>query len=90
MSARVAAEALFNYDNDLFTEITGVFAGRVANEVPYEDRVNLIKAAINTWTLSMVAHAAGLSEFQVLVALAKYHLNLGSSSATEVQRALDS
>ena len=81
MSAKLAAEALYNFDCDLKSKIDTI------NEESYwwireggrERGLEIIQDVMNTYTLSMVAHASKQSEKAVLAALYKNYLHGGTA-----------
>ena len=83
MSAKKAAEALMQYDSDLRERVERLFEGRLHSLVPRNEKEEVIREAAGTWTLSLAAHAAGVTETQVLVALARYHLHVGTPMVAE-------
>lgn len=78
MSAKKAAEALFQFDQSLRTYVEVMFANRAHHAASWEEKVDCLRAAKGTWTLSLAAGAAGVSEEAVLTALAQHHLHCGT------------
>lgn len=84
MSAKAAADALVAYDATLGKQIADLYDGHKHHStVPKSDKAQLVRDVAGTWTLSLAASAAGVSEQQALVALARHHLHCGTPLAAE-------
>ncbi|MBP6776235.1 MAG: hypothetical protein KA151_03170 [Piscinibacter sp.] len=78
MSARRAAVALMNHDADIAEKIAEYFADRRPYFAKSETGEAIVASAAGTWTLTLAADAAGVTERQVLAAIAQ-QLHLGTS-----------
>jgi hypothetical protein len=84
MSAKQAAAALVEFDTELKARVEEVNARGsywwidAANEA---DVKAIIKDTAGTWTLSLAAAAAGVTEEAVLVAMYRNHLHGGTQVA---------
>ncbi|SEU40491.1 hypothetical protein SAMN03159335_06323 [Burkholderia cepacia] len=78
MSATKAAAALVQFDLATRELIEQTFDGREHFAVPYEEKFSVIRAIAGTWTLSLAAASAGVTEEAVLVALVRDHLHCGT------------
>lgn len=89
MSAKSAADAMMTFDVALAEQVKKLFANGKASS---EEKISLIREISGTWTLSLAASAAGVTEMQVLVALTRHHLHHGMNpvSAALVEAALNS
>lgn len=84
MSAKSAAAALAEFDMELKARIDEINSRGDywwINEDHSKDAMAIIKDASGTWTLSLAAAAAGVSEEMVLVALYRFHLHGGTQAA---------
>jgi hypothetical protein len=83
MSAKSAADALVKYDATLADQLRVALEGHESCPAlcPSNVTSQIIRDASGSWTLSLAAEAAGTKEFDVLVALAQYHLHLGTHMA---------
>ena len=83
MSAKAAAAAaLMTFDTTLMEQVQKLYEGHQYHiSVRLEDKAALIREVAGTWTLSLAASAAGVSEQQVLAALARDYLNAGTPMA---------
>lgn len=91
MTAISAANALMTYDADLRARVDEYFGGREPYAIPSEESDALLREIAGTWTLGLAAASAGVTERQVLVALARHYLHLGTLKAaiSRVYFALD-
>lgn len=92
MSAKTAADALMAFDTTLTEQVQKLYEGHQYHaSVRDEDKAALIREVAGTWTLSLAASAAGVSEQQVLIALARGYLHAGTQMAASgfVSAALD-
>jgi hypothetical protein len=81
MTAKAAAAALVEFDADLRARVDALNArGDYWWIEPgaREDQEDVIRQCAGTWTLSLAAASAGVTEVQVLTALARFHLRLGT------------
>jgi hypothetical protein len=83
VSAKNAANALVAFDATLAESIKTMFEGRGHYEVSHEEKTSLLCDVAGTWTLSIAAAAASVTEHQVLVALARYYMHCGTQMASE-------
>lgn len=94
MTAKSAADALMTFDATLAEQVQKLFAGCSGShfKVSSEEKARLIREVAGTWTLSLAASAAGVTERQVLVALTRHHLHHGMNPASSalVEAALNS
>ncbi|MFC3468838.1 hypothetical protein ACFOHT_03050 [Massilia oculi] len=74
MSAKIAAAALIQFDVDAAAMLPT--SGEVLDDV---GAIALGKALRRTWTLSLAAAAAGVSEQQVVAAVLQHHTRCGTS-----------
>lgn len=84
MSAKAAAGALAEFDVDLKARIDEINSRRDYWWIYPEDikdAEQIIRDAAGTWTLSLAAGSAGVSEEMVLVALYRFHLKGGTQVA---------
>lgn len=84
MSAKSAAAALAEYDIDLKNRIEEINARCDywwINAEHSKDAEQIIRDTAGTWTLSLAAASAGVSEEMVLVALYRFHLKGGTQVA---------
>jgi hypothetical protein len=84
MTAKAAAAALAEYDADLKVRIEEINARGDywwINSSHRADAEQIIKDVAGTWTLSLAASSAGVSEEMVLVALYRTHLRGGTQVA---------
>ncbi|MGF6996745.1 hypothetical protein [Paraburkholderia sp. GAS32] len=90
MSAKKAAEALYTFDADARELIDALFADRPHYAVPNEEKQHAIRTIAGTWTLSLAAAAAGVSETDALIAIAHRYLHCGTipASRSTVQLAM--
>lgn len=84
MSAKAAAAALAEFDSELKERIEEINSRGDywwINEDHRMDAEQIIKDTAGTWTLSLAAGSAGVSEEMVLAALYKHHLHGGTQAA---------
>lgn len=84
MTAKAAAAALAEFDVELKARIEEINSRGDywwINEQHSVDAEQIIKDAAGTWTLSLAASSAGVSEEMVLVALYRNHLHGGTQVA---------
>ncbi|MBR7996731.1 hypothetical protein KDX08_30220 [Burkholderia cenocepacia] len=75
MSATRAAKALMEFDADTRAAIERVMEGNWYEGGAEEARQAVLLGIAGTWTLSIAAHAAGVDEAAVLIALARDHMD---------------
>ena len=85
MTAKAAALALVTFDTDLACEVSYLNTGDYwwIEGGARERQEAVLKYCAGTWTLSLAAASAGVTETQVLVALAKNHLHCGTQVVCE-------
>lgn len=84
MSAKIAAAALVEFDADLRERVEEINSRGDywwININHQTDAAKIIKDTAGTWTLSLAAAAAGVSERMVLSALYRFHLKGGTQAA---------
>lgn len=83
MSAKRAADALMACDADTAEAVRMLFSAPATSSIPVSAKSALIRGIAGTWTLTLAAQAGGVSEAQVLTALARHYLNAGSRAACD-------
>ena len=83
MSATRAAAALMKFDLSTRELIEQTFEGREHFAVPYQEKEDVIRTVTGTWTLSLAAASAGVTEEAVLVAIARDYLHCGTILASK-------
>lgn len=74
MSAKSAAAALIEFDVD-----AAALLPAAGEYLDWDGAIALGKALRGTWTLSLAAAAAGVSEQQVVAAVLQHHTRCGTS-----------
>lgn len=86
MGAKTAADALVKFDTELRDRIEALESRGGywwIQEGASAETDAILRDCAGTWTLSLAAESAGVTERQVLVALARFHLHRGTQICAE-------